>query len=103
MGFWEKFGVASSEIMKLITPLLVKFMKENGVTILEIALKIIPIIAMTLAADNVTGADSGAQKRKAAFDLIMAEAKAKGLNPSTSDINAAIEVAVASFKEKKCC
>jgi hypothetical protein len=103
MGFWEKFGVAGSEIMKLLMPLLVKFMKENGVTILEIALKVIPIIAMTLAADNVTGVDSGAEKRKAAFDRIMAAAKAKGLNPSTSEINAAIEVAVAAFKEKKCC
>jgi hypothetical protein len=101
MGFWEKFGIASSEIMKLIMPLLIKFMQENGVTILEIALKVIPIIAMTLAADNVTGVDSGAQKRKAAFDRIMSAAKAKGLNPSDSEINAAIEIAVAVFKEKK--
>jgi hypothetical protein len=102
MGFWEKFGVASNEIMKLLMPLIAKFMKENGVTLLEIALKIIPIIAMTLATDSATGADSGAQKRKAAFDRIMAEAKAKGLDPSTSDINAAIEIAVATYKSSKC-
>ena len=102
MGFWEKFGVASNEIIKLLMPLITKFMKENGVTILEIALKIIPIIAMTLAADSTTGVDSGAQKRKAAFDRIMSAAKAKGLNPSTSDINAAIEIAVATFKSGCC-
>ena len=101
MGFWEKFGIAGSEIMKLIMPLLLKFMKENGVAILEIALKVIPIIAMTLAATDATGAEAGSNKRSAAFNLIMAEARAKGLNPSTSDVNAAIEVAVAVFKERK--
>jgi hypothetical protein len=101
MGFYDKFKVVFSDAFTFFLPLVLTFLKDYGPTILEIALKVIPMIAMSLAADSVTGVDSGAQKRKAAFDHIMEEAKAKGLNPSTSEVNAAIEIAVAAFKEKK--
>ena len=103
MVVYDKFKIVFSDIFTYFLPLVLTFLKDYGPTILELALKVVPIIAMTLAADSVTGVDSGAQKRKAAFDRIMSAAKAKGLNPSTSEINAAIEIAVATFKEKKCC
>jgi len=67
MGFYEKFKIVTSDIFKFFLPLVLTFLKDNGPTILEIALKVIPIIAMSLAVDGTTGVNSGAEKRKASY------------------------------------
>jgi hypothetical protein len=95
MGFYEKFKIVTSDVFKFFLPLVLTFLKDYGPIILEIAFKIIPLVAASLAAGT------GDDKRQRAFNLIMAEAKAKGLNPSDFEINAAIEIAVAKFKEEK--
>ena len=95
MGFYEKFKLVFSDVFTYFLPLVVTFLKDNGPVILEIALKIIPLIAMSLAAGT------NDDKHSKAFALIMEEAKAKGLNPSDAMVNAAIEIAVADLKEKQ--
>jgi hypothetical protein len=102
MGVYDKFKIVFSDVFTYFLPLVLTFLKDYGPTILEIALKIVPLVAMSVAAtDATTGADSGKEKRKAAYDRIMIAAKAKGLNPPDHEVYAAIEIAVASLKEKK--
>jgi hypothetical protein len=95
MGFYEKFKLVFSDTFTFFLPLVITFLKNNGPIILEIALKIIPLIAVSLAAGT------NDDKHSRAFALIKAEAKEKGLDPSDAMINAAIEIAVADLKEKQ--
>jgi len=95
MGFYDKFKLVFSDVFTYFLPLVITFLKDNGPIILEIALKIIPLIAMSLATET------NDNKRARAFSLIKAEAKEKGLDPSDAMINAAIEIAVADLKEKQ--
>lgn len=95
MGFYEKFKLVFSDTFTFFLPLVITFLKNNGPTILEIALKIIPLIAVSLAAST------NDDKHARAFNLIKEAAKEKGLDPSDAMINAAIEIAVADLKEKQ--
>jgi len=103
MGYWENFKLAGGTAFKLLMPLLLKFLKDNGPALIEIALKVIPLIAMSIAAGDATGADAGKEKREAAFNRIMEEAKAQGFTPKDHEIYAAIEIAVGICKEEKRC
>jgi len=93
MALWEKLKLIMTQVFDFLLPFISRFLTEAGQFALMAAFKYVPVIAMTM-----TGKD-GDEKRKEVFRLIMEEAKAKGIELSTSLVNAAIEAAVAKFKK----
>jgi LL-H family phage holin len=93
MTFFEKVKFAMSKVFEMLLPFLKKMTSDAGIFALEMAIKYVPEIALSMK-----DAD-GAEKRKEVFRLIQEAAKAKGIQMTDSIINGAIEAAVAKLKQ----
>lgn len=93
MSFTEKIKFIMSKIFELLLPFIKRMTTDAGVFALELAIKYVPEIALTMK-----DAD-GAAKRAEVFRLIKEAAKAKGIEMADSIINGAIEAAVAKLKQ----
>lgn len=94
MTFWEKMKLAGSKILEFFLPMIRKMMTDVGMIALTMALKYVKQIAETI------GDADGEAKRKAVIELMIAEARSKGIELSMSVINAAIELAYSHLKEQ---
>jgi LL-H family phage holin len=90
MAFSEWLKVIFGAIGTFLVPFIKRFLAEGGLALSAAATEVVQMLASTSM--------SGDDKRKEAFRLIVERLKAKGLNLSTSLINAAIEAAVAKLK-----
>jgi len=92
---WDKMKLMFSAIWALVLPLLKTFSSKVGKIVLQEAITVCGQIATTMLAAN------GPDKKKAAFKIIVADLKSKGIQQvEDSLINAAIETAVQYLKEK---
>ena len=87
----EKLKIMFSAIGDFLLPFLKQFMSAAGPMILDAAQKAVSTMAQQLAMPN-------AEKRDAAFAMITADLKRRGIEAATSTINGAIEAAVARLK-----
>ena len=95
MTFTEKVKFFFTKIGSFLLPFVKIFVSSAGQILGSIALDVVKQIA----ADPSMIKAGGLAKRQAAFDLIVKDLKSKGLELSTSVINAAIEAAVQKAKE----
>lgn len=93
---WEKIKIIMSSIWEFVLPFLRQLMHQAGPVLAAAALSAVKVTASSLKDA------SGAEKRQAAFDAIVADLGKQGLqigiDVSTSMINAAIEVALQKIK-----
>jgi hypothetical protein len=93
---WNKMKLMFSAIWVMVLPLLKTFSGKVGKAVLAQAISVCQDVAVSMATAN------GADKRKAAFKLIVANLKTQGVqNVETSVINAAIETAVQYLEAKE--
>lgn len=77
-----------------LKPILMVFLSQAGKLLAASALRAVKIVAESY------GAKDGAEKRKAAFDLIYDDLRQQGVTLGASVINMAIEVAVQKLKDE---
>lgn len=85
---WEKIRMITSDVWDFLHPFIEVFLTEAGQALAKAALSAVSTIATTM-----NDAD-GDTKRKAAFELILKDLEAQGIQMGTSMINAALEAAV---------
>lgn len=95
MSFKEKMKLVFSSVWGFISPFVKIFVSSAGQILAGVALDVVKQIA----ADPSLVGSGNLDKRQAAFEKIKGELVARGLEASTSVINAAIEAAVQKLKD----
>jgi hypothetical protein len=90
----EKFKLLMSSTMKFLLPMLRVLLSDTGAILMQAALKAVEEVQISMVDA------SGSDKRKAAFEKIVAELAVAGIKIEVSFIFAAIEAAVIKMKEK---
>lgn len=94
MSFSARIKLVFSSIWTFLEPFVKLFVSSAGQILSSVALDAVKMVA----ADPSMLKSGGLEKRQAAFNIIVASLKAKGIEASTSIINAAIEAAVQKVK-----
>lgn len=89
---WTWIKLAASSIGNFLLPFVKIFLSSLGPVVAKAAMA-----AVTTTAESLKGA-TGAEKRDAAYKLIVDELKQQGVTVAESMINAAIEAAVQKLK-----
>lgn len=97
MSFTAKIKLVLSKIWDFLEPFIKIFLSSTGQILAGVALDVVKQIA----ADPSMLGSGNLDKRQAAFERIKAELLNRGLEASTSVINAAIEAAVQKLKEEE--
>ncbi len=94
----SRFKLLLSSLWTFLQPFIAIFLSEIGPALVKSATEAVKLAAANLAAEP------GSVKRAAAYDMIVADLRAQGIQlgaqVTTNMINAAIEAAVAAFKAK---
>lgn len=94
----NRFKLLFSSLWTFLQPFIAIFLSEIGPALVKSATEAVKLAAANLAAEP------GSVKRGAAYDMIVADLRAQGIQlgaqVTTSMINAAIEAAVAAFKAR---
>ena len=90
-----KLKLGLGEVWEFLLPFIQLFCSEMGQAVAAAAM-----VAVTECAATMGGAD-GQEKRKAAYDKMVADLAAKGITVGASVIYAAIEAAVQNIKAKE--
>lgn len=88
---WEKIRLMNSACWHFVAPFLRQMMSQAGPILAAAALE---------AVKASVGGGSSLEKRQKAFTAVQADLTQRGIVIGTSMINAAIELAVVSLKEK---
>jgi len=89
---WTWIKAAMSAVADFLLPFVKIFLSSIGPVVAKAAMA-----AVTTTAESLKGA-TGAEKRDAAYKLIVGELKQQGVTVAESMINAAIEAAVQKLK-----
>lgn len=89
----ERIKLFFSGIWDFLKPLIEIFLSEAGKLLAASAMQAVTTVAATM------GEADGEAKRKAAFDMIVADLKKQGVTLGVSVINAGIETAVQKLEE----
>ncbi len=92
MSFWNKIKFFMSEAWAFIKPFVTQLLTDSGQILARSAMSAVAAIAADMSAAD------GKTKRDAAFDMILGDLKAHGIELATSTINAALEAAVVKLK-----
>jgi hypothetical protein len=91
---WWKIKFVGSRIWEFLAPLIRQLMTKAGPNLITAAEQ-----AVTAIEESMSGSAS-ADKRQAAFDLIISSLKSQGIALATATINAALEAAVVKMTGK---
>jgi hypothetical protein len=86
MSFWQKVKLVMSGIWTVLEPFVTQFLTDLGKILAEEAIKVVPMIAASMA-----GAD-GTAKREAAISQIKINLASRGIQATTTMILNAIQV-----------
>lgn len=90
---WTWIKAAMSSVGEFLLPVIKMFLSSIGPALAKAALGAVAVVAQDLAGKT------NAEKRDAAYGLIVDELKAQGITAAESAINTAIELAVQKLKQ----
>lgn len=90
----EKIKFIMSKLWMFLRPFICQLMSQGGAILAETAMTAVSAVALSMQEAD------GEAKRRQAFEIIQTELTKKGVQMATSIINAALEAAVVSLKEK---